>query len=51
VPAPEREQAPERRWRLELRPLTPQQQQQVATMTLGTAMLLLLMILLAPVGA
>jgi hypothetical protein len=39
------------RWRWELQPLTPAQKQAVVTMTVGSAMLLILMIALAPVGA
>ena len=40
-----------RRWRFELRPLTREEQQAAVTLTLGSALLLILMIALAPVGA
>jgi len=50
VPVPVPEGAKERRWKLELEPLTPQQQPAIATVTLGTAMLIMMMIMLAPVG-
>jgi hypothetical protein len=51
VPVPQPEGAKERRWRFELRPLTRQEQQAMATLTVGGALLLIMMILLAPVGA
>jgi hypothetical protein len=51
VPVLEPELARERRWKFELRPMTPQQQAAVATMTVGGMLLLIAMILLAPVGA
>ena len=41
----------ERRWRWELKPLTPTQKQAIVTTTVGGAMLIILMIILAPVGA
>ncbi len=44
------ERSRERRWRWELRPLTPEQAA-VLTFTIGTALLILLIIALAPVGA
>ncbi|OPY91220.1 MAG: hypothetical protein A4E72_00237 [Syntrophus sp. PtaU1.Bin208] len=47
-PAPEREPAVERRWRLA--PLTPQQQAVIVTTTAAGVMLIIMMILLAPVG-
>lgn len=53
VPVPQAEGQPNEaasKWRWELEPLTPEQQAMVAT-TMGMAMLILLMILLAPVGA
>jgi hypothetical protein len=40
-----------RRWRFELEPLTREQQQAVTTLTIGGALLLVLMLVLAPVGA
>jgi hypothetical protein len=53
VPVPVRapEPARERRWRWELKPLTPQQKQVIVTTTVGGAILIILMIILAPVGA
>jgi hypothetical protein len=51
VPVLEPEPARERRWKFELRPMTPQQQAAVATITVGGMLLLIAMILLAPVGA
>ena len=45
-----RQKAQERSWSWELQPLTPAQQSALATMTAGTALLILAMILLAPVG-
>jgi len=51
VPIPRLEPATERRWRWELQPLTPQQKQVIVTTTVGSAMLIMVMILLAPVGA
>jgi hypothetical protein len=51
IPVPVGEPAKERRWKFELRPMTPQQQAAVATVTVGGMLLLIAMILLAPVGA
>jgi hypothetical protein len=51
VPVGEPEPARERRWKLDLRPMTPQQKAAVATITVGGMLLLIAMILLAPVGA
>jgi hypothetical protein len=51
VPVPEPEPARERRWKFELRPMTPQERAAVATVTVGGMLLLIAMILLAPVGA
>lgn len=51
VPVLQPEPAAERRWRWELQPLTPMQKQAIVTTTVGGAMLLMIMILLAPVGA
>ena len=51
VPVLEPEPVRERRWKFELRPMTPQQQQAVATITVGGMLLMIAMILLAPVGA
>jgi len=53
VPVKQEERAPERtrRFRFELRPLTPQEQAVVTTITFGTILLIMAMILLAPVGA
>ena len=51
VPVPVGEPARERRWRFELRPMTPQQKAMVTTLTVGGALLVIAMILLAPVGA
>ncbi|HEX8106822.1 MAG TPA: DUF4157 domain-containing protein [Kofleriaceae bacterium] len=51
VPVGEPEPAGERRWKFELRPMTPQQQAAVTTLTVGGMLLLIAMILLAPVGA
>jgi hypothetical protein len=51
VPVGEPEPAGERRWKFELRPMTPQQRAAVATVTVGGMLLLIAMILLAPVGA
>ena len=51
VPVLEPEPGRERRWKFELRPMTPQQQAAVATITVGGMLLLIAMILLAPVGA
>jgi hypothetical protein len=51
VPVGEPERARERRWKWELRPMTPQQRAAVATVTVGGMLLLIAMILLAPVGA
>jgi hypothetical protein len=51
VPVPQPEPARERRWRWELQPLTPMQKQAIVTTTVGGAMLIILMILFAPVGA
>ena len=45
-----RQKAPERSWNWELQPLTPAQQSVLATAAVGTALLILAMILLAPVG-
>jgi Domain of unknown function (DUF4157) len=45
-----RQESPESSWTWELQPLTPAQQSALATATLGTALLVLAMILLAPVG-
>jgi hypothetical protein len=50
VPVPEPEPVTVRRWRFELQPMTRQQQQAVTTFTVGGALLLIAMILLAPVG-
>jgi Domain of unknown function (DUF4157) len=51
VPVGKPEPAHERRWKWELRPMTPQQRAAVATVTVGGMLLLIAMILLAPVGA
>ena len=51
VPVPQGEPAKERRWKFELKPMTPQQRAAVATVTVGGMLLLIAMILLAPVGA
>jgi uncharacterized protein DUF4157 len=51
VPVGEPEPARERRWKWELRPMTPQQRAAVTTVTVGGMLLLIAMILLAPVGA
>ena len=51
VPVFEAEPARERRWKFELRPMTPQERAAVATVTVGGMLLLIAMILLAPVGA
>jgi hypothetical protein len=51
VPVPVGEPAKERRWKFELRPMTPQQRAAVTTVTVGGMLLLIAMILLAPVGA
>jgi len=51
VAVPRPEPATERRWRWELRPLTPMQKQAIVTTTVGGAMLIIMMIVLAPVGA
>ncbi len=51
VPVGEPEPARERRWKWELRPMTPQQRAAVATVTVGGMLLLIAMVLLAPVGA
>lgn len=51
VPLPLPLPAGERRWSFELQPLTREQQQAVTTLTLGGALLLMLMIVLAPAGA
>lgn len=51
VPVLEPEPARERRWKFELRPMTPQERAAVATVTVGGMLLLIAMILLAPVGA
>jgi Domain of unknown function (DUF4157) len=45
-----RQNAPERSWNWELQPLTPAQQTALATAAVGTALLILAMILLSPVG-
>jgi hypothetical protein len=45
-----RQESPERSWNWELQPLTPAQQSALATATVGAALLILAMILLAPVG-
>jgi hypothetical protein len=45
-----RERSPERTWNWELQPLTPAQQTALATAAVGTALLILAMILLSPVG-
>lgn len=50
VPVAEPEPVAVRRWRFELQPLTQQQQAAVTTMTLGTAMLFVMMLLLSPAG-
>lgn len=47
---PGHQEAPERTWRWELQPLSPAQQSALATATLGTALLILMAILLAPAG-
>ena len=49
VEAPET--SSERRWRLELQPLTREQQQAIITTTFSGAILLIMMFLLSPVGA
>lgn len=53
VPVPvaqdQRQERPARAWRWELQPLTPEQQA-LATAAVGTALIILIMILLAPVG-
>ena len=49
VPVAEPEPVTVRRWRFELQPLTQQQQAAVTTMTVGTAMLFV-MLLLSPAG-
>ena len=51
VPFPVGEPAKERRWKFELKPMTPEQKAAVATVTVGGMLLLIAMILLAPVGA
>ena len=51
VPVARPEPATERRWRWELQPLTPQQRQAIVTTTVGGAVLILFMVILAPVGA
>ena len=51
APMLEPEPARERRWKLELRPMTPQERAAVATVTVGGMLLMIAMILLAPVGA
>jgi hypothetical protein len=51
VPVGEPDPAGERRWKFELRPMTPEQKAAVATVTVGGMLLLIAMILLAPVGA
>jgi len=51
VPVPQPEPVKERRWQWELQPLTPMQKQAIATTTVGGALLLILMIALAPLGA
>jgi hypothetical protein len=51
VPVGKPEPARERRWKWELRPMTPQQRAAVTTVTVGGMLLLIAMILLAPVGA
>ena len=51
VPVLEPEPAKERRWKFELRPMTPQQRAVVTTLTVGGMLLMIAMILLAPVGA
>jgi hypothetical protein len=51
IPLPYPVPVGERRWRFELKPLTREQQQAVTTLTLGGALLLMLMVVLAPVGA
>jgi hypothetical protein len=51
VPVLEAEPAKERRWKFELRPMTPQQRAMVTTLTVGGMLLVIAMILLAPVGA
>jgi hypothetical protein len=43
-------ESPARSWTWELQPLTPAQQTALATAAVGTALLILAMILLAPVG-
>lgn len=50
VPGDARKRAPERSWSWELQPLTPAQQSVLATAAVGTALLILAMILLAPAG-
>lgn len=50
VPVPEPDPVVVRRWRFELQPMTAQQQQAVTTLTVGGALLLVAMVLLAPVG-
>jgi len=50
VPVVEPEPVVVRRWRFELQPMTQQQQQAVTTLTVGGALLLIGMILLAPAG-
>jgi hypothetical protein len=50
VPSDVRQERPERSWTWELQPITPAQQNALAAATAGTALLILAMILLAPVG-
>jgi len=50
VPVLEPEPVVVRRWRFELQPMTLQQQQAVTTLTVGGALLLVAMVLLAPLG-
>ena len=45
MPVAERAPAKERRWRFELQPLTPQQKAVITTVTVGTAMLMVLSVL------
>jgi hypothetical protein len=51
VRVPVEEPSGERRWRIELRPLTPQEQAAIVTTTVGGMMLIMIMIALSPVGA
>jgi hypothetical protein len=51
IPVGEPEPSRARRWKWELRPMTPQQRAAVTTVTVGGMLLLIAMILLAPVGA